>query len=474
MSISIPLLDRPSAVGDEGRPRQTSLAVASFTVAALVGVAGYLFGQWNMLLTLGTFTGLTSAGAALLDRERFVHLFFGHALLSWFGWPLALFVVTAPSYSRTGLAIAGFAVALTALGATWGDTADRDGLRRTVYASGAVYIVMGIWLVVFLLVGLFGAVALGLLVLVTEVSGPTTAPIGFCLVVFCSATAALFGIRWLPVRQLAPASDRTRWVERVERARSVAIGAMVAAIVGAGLVGVVDGLTATSKAATGLGVLASWPFVGPVAAVGGATFLAGAVAWLARAAAGLTDPASARHLAVALAALPLSLVTIAGMVLAIAAAGPVFSIGLLLALLFLVSPFVLVVGVALLLVAAQLYVLPDRAGGPALSAAALLVAAVGAAATSDVLAFACVAVALLVWDTSTYGLGITAELGLRPDTRRLELVHGVVSLAVALGAVGFVSGLDALRTGAFSGIGGAFPVVVACLGLLFLVLPLRG
>ena len=69
MSV-VPLLDSPSAVGDEGRPRATSLAVVSAVLAALVTAVGYRVGQPDLLLSLGPFAGLAAAGPEAPGRRR--------------------------------------------------------------------------------------------------------------------------------------------------------------------------------------------------------------------------------------------------------------------------------------------------------------------------------------------------------------------------------------------------------------------
>ena len=477
MSLAGPLLDRPSAVGDEGRPRAASLAIASVAVAALVVVAGYLAGEWTLGLALASVTGFTPAGVALLDRERFTDLFFGHALLTWFGWPLSVLVVAGPLYGRAGVAVAGFAVAMFALAATWADAADREALRRAVYAGGRTYAAMWLWLVVGTLAASFLLVALGALSLAAGAATPVTAALGFCFVLVCAGGAVVVGLRWLPVRQLSPPDRREAMVAHAARVRAAAVGAMVAGtLVGAAVVvgwlgGAFDGLSVRAPVvAAALEALASWAVVGPLGAVGGAVLLAGLCALVARSAAARTDPGSAARPAAVAAALPLAIAMV--VVLAVALSMPI--VGALLAPMALLSPLLVVLLLGVAYAAAESRLAPDRAGGPAMAAVGLLVAAVGAAPGSAPLAFACVAAACLVWDVSTYGLGITAELGRLPDTRRLELVHGVLSVGVATLAVLLVTGLDLLRTNSFGGVGGALPALVAGVGALLLVASLRG
>ena len=114
---------------------------------------------------------------------------------------------------------------------------------------------------------------------------------------------------------------------------------------------------------------------------------------------------------------------------------------------------------------------PDRTGAPAMVAVGLFVAAVAATRVSPLLAVVCVAAACLGWDLSTFGLGVTAELGHRPRTRRLVLVHGVVSVAVGTVAVLAVLALEALRPFVA---GNALPAFVVAGGVFLVVATLRG
>jgi len=297
-----PLLDSPSAVGDEGRPRATSLAVVSAVLAALVTAVGYRVGQPDLLLSLGPFAGLAAAGLALLDRRRFVHRFFGHALLTWFGMPLAGLVVLSPFLGPVPVTVAGLAVALFGLAATWSDTGDRKSLRRGLYATGRVTIATWLWLVVGLLVG---GVAVFLVVVPTSGNpGPSSAVVVFCGVLVVAAVGALVGLRWLPLRQLAARPHRRRVAATARRLQlATGVVAAVALLVGvAAVVAPADGWV--PDAAT---VLASRVTVGAVVGLAGATFLGGALARGARVVANRGDPATRDRLAAAFAAIPLSI-----------------------------------------------------------------------------------------------------------------------------------------------------------------------
>ena len=458
-----PLLDAPSAVGDEGRPRATSLTVVSFVLAALVTAVGYRLGQWDLLASLGVVTGLAAAGLALLDRRRFVHRFFGHALLTWFGMPLAGLVVLAPFIGRRAVAVAGAAVALFGLTATWSDTGDRRSLRRGLYAVVRTTVATVLWLALGLLVAGVGVV----LVRLPPSSEPTPAAalVGFCGVLAVASAATLAGLRWLPLRRLAPRPRRARVGATVRRLQ-IATGALLAAAV------VLGGVATLAPNGGGLGglaavaapALASRLVVGAVVSVAGTVFLAGALARTVRAVARRGDPDSSERLAAALAGLPLSaLVVVTGLV------DPLFGVVVLAVVLG--GQLLLLLGLSVGFAAGALGVVPDRTGAPATTAAGLLLAAVALAPTSALLAAACVAAACLSWDLSTFGLGVTAELGHRPRIRRLVVVHGLLSVGVGSLAVLAVAGLARFQ-GAVAG--DAFPAVVVATGALLVVATVRG
>jgi hypothetical protein len=462
-----PVLDAPSAVGDEGRPRATSLAVVSLVVVGLVTAVGYRIGQWDLALSLTTFTGLSAAGLALLDRERFVHGFFGHALLTWFGMPVAGLVFLSPAIGLAGVAVAGFAVALFGLTATWSDTGDRRSLRRGLYAVGRTTVATWLWLTVGLLV-------VGVAVLLVDVpaagaSTPTAALLGFAAVVVVASIGVLVGLRWLPLRELAPRPERDRVATTVRRlqvasgvATATAVVLAAAAILAPAGDGAVGGLRAL--AAVAAPVLGSRLALGAVVVTAGTVFLAGLLARSARAIARRGAPSARDRLAAALAALPLAV-----LVLLVISVAPLA--GLAVAVAIFALQFLLLLALAVTYAAAALAVIPDRAGAPAMTAAGLVLAAIPAASVSPALAVACVAVACLSWDLSTFGLGVTAELGHRPRVRRLELVHGLVAVAVGALAVGAVLALASLRPVVA---GGTVPAVLVAAGALLVAGTIRG
>ena len=475
MTIPIPLLDRSSAVGEEGRPRAASLTVAAVAVAALVVAGGFAIGQPDLLLALGPVTGLAAAGLTLLDRERFVHLLVGHCLFVWFGAPLALVVLAAPLVGRIGLVVDGFALALFGLAVTWGNAGTRSHLSDGLSAGILVFAAAILWLLGFAVV----AVALALAELSVEaLVGRSTAAGGIgslSIVVAYAATGSALAIRWLPIRQLTPRSRRPAVERRVASVRRYLLGTIAASVLlllAAALIQSQDVFSRLggSTLAAGFEALSSPFVVWPAVAVGTVGVLVGVGALALRRLARDSDPESAERLAA----------TVAGFVLAVAAiiAAALLAVsplvGAIAFLGVLAAPVALVVCVAVLVLAIDLGVLPDRASGAAVAACGLVVSAVGFASVSTPLTFACVAVALLVWDLSSFGLGVTAELGRIPETRRLELFHAVVAVALTVAVVVAATAVDALRTGVFAQFGGTVPAVVACLGALALLGTLRG
>lgn len=475
MTIPIPLLDRSSAVGDEGRPRAASLTVASFVVAVLVTAGGFVIGQPDLLLSLGSVTGLAGAGLALLDRERFVHLLAGHCLFVWFGAPLSLLVVFAPLAGRVGIAVDGFALALFGLAMTWGNAGTRTHLSDGLSASTLTFAAAILWLVG------FAAVAVGLAIAELSVEalvGQSSAAGGlaslFVVAAYAGAGIAV-AIRWLPIRQLTPRSRRPAVERRVAAVRRYALGTIAVAVLSLLAISLIrasggfERLEGTVPAA-GFSALPSPFVVWPAVTVGTVGILAGAVALTLRRLARDSDPASAERLAAVIAGFVLAVAAVVAA--ALVAVSPLVGVMALLAVL--AAPLALVVCVAILVLAIDIGVLPDRASGAAVAAFGLVISAVGFARISVPLTFACVAVALLVWDLSSFGFGVTAELGRIPETRRLELVHAVVGVGVTVAVVVALTAVDTFRTSVFAGVGGTVPAVVACLGALALLGTLRG
>ncbi|SER28425.1 hypothetical protein [Natrinema salaciae] len=482
MSLAGPRLDRPSAIGDEGRPRAASLWIASLAVVAVVGIVGVVIGESSLLPTLALVVGMTVAGIGLLERDGFVIQFVAHGCLLTFGSAFALVLFAAPFVTPSGLAVSGCALALAGIGAAWADIGG-DDLTPAATGTGIAYASMVIAAVVLAILTLVAVVGRTVLTGIVGVSSPVGSVVGFLLIVAATGCLVRLALRWLPVRQMTP-RDRRPTVERrltaVRRGLLYTVLGSVAAIVGIVVLsatGVFDVLTALPLLAAAFGALSSPIVVWPLVAVGGVSVGAGAVALLLRRLTrDVTAQTTRRTAAVAVGAglaVPFAL----GLVLLVASGeatvGP-FLIGAILLVGLLLGPlaFSLVVGSGV--VGAALGLLPARATGPAIAATGLVVAAIGLGRANPFVVFGCIAAAILVWDSATFGLGVTAELGHLPETRRLELFHGAVAVGIAVAAVVVAVGLELLRAGLFASAGAAGAAVVLVFGALVLVLPLRG
>ena len=475
MAIAGPRLDRPSAIGDEGRPRAASATIAALVVLLLLAATAYRSGQLRLVPLLGLATGLTVAGVALLDRHRFPHLLAGHLFVHVAGTGLFLLllgVVVLPH----GVVFGGFAVAMLGIAVTWANVGRAAVLRNALFQLGASYAgLFATFVGAFVLGGaVFGG--WGVLDGLLAEAAPGRSLAAFLGVVGVAGVLAALTIRGVPLPALTRRDRRPAVERRLGRARRLlgrgGLLALVAAVLvtiagGFGLFAVLEGVP---LAATLLPVLSSPVVLGPIVAgtvlVIVAGTLGGTTRWLFRRAENRW-----RRLAAATAGVLLgSLVFLSA---AAPGGGPTVE-GLQLATLGIAGPIEVAVLLGVLWFLVGTDIVPERALGPALAGAGLAIATVGLALDGFAapLVFASAAGAVLVWDVSTFGLGLTVELGHRPDTRRLELYHAARSLAVAAGAVVALVGLDALRGAVGSGVGAAPAVALAGLGVAALLLAL--
>lgn len=498
MALFGPRLDRPTAIGDEGRPRATSLTVASLLVfVALVVtttcpwtyslrfgdslvptlVVPACAGLGRFALGLMTLTGLVTAGLALLNRERFASLFIGQIIFLPPGTALvgglgALLLVR-PAY---GVFFTGFALALVALGSTWTDTTSAASVRPALFQEALTYVAVLLWVVLGALVYLAVLLVRGT---VGSSGEPTFALAMFLAFVFTSAALARIGLRWLPIRQLTPRGRRATadWLlGKIRRLNTVVLLASLAGIgvtVALAVVGLLPILYRLVPVLPELfGLLVSEPVVVAVFGVGLLTLALGVIALALRRATRPAEATGNRLLAPFVAGLVLTL----GMLPFTLSLLPIPLPTPVVLLVVLFGPIVLYLAGGTLVVAEYLSILPARAGGPALAAAGMVLATVGAALLglpgSVVVAMA--AVAMLVWDVSAFGLGVTAELGHIPETRRLELFHAVVGLGLGVAVVFVVGLLDLARTALAGDRVAVLAGALAVLGVLVMLLGVRG
>jgi len=473
MAIFGPRLDRPSAVGTEGRPRATSLTIASLAVVALFVLTGWELGMPGAILQYGTPLGFTVAGAALQTRDRLAHRFVGHLCFFLFG---SILVIQLLGVSfLTLVEITGFVVAMLALGLTWANVGDRAGIQETTTGIGMTYVSVFVWIILFGTLVVVYQFLFSVVVNSTLVYAPLAAFVTFAGLLTATALTVWLALGTLPILQLTPRPDRDRVRARVSRYRRftsrLAMISGAVAVFGVILLGYGGtGLSASGPVGFLFLALGSPVVLFAVVLVGTVGLFASAFAKAVRLVTTHVDASTGRFVAA---------VAAGGLLFAILAIVMVLLPGLVsqvvLALVLLMPLFVMF-ALGLFLALVEFGVVPDRAGGPAVAATAMLVAGIAAAlhGLSPLLVFGIVAGALLVWDVSTYGLGVTAEVGHLPQTRRLELFHGV--LAVGVGAL-VVAGLWGVVLGRrVFGIVAHGPVVavVLVLGLLVLTVIMRG
>ncbi|WP_436931861.1 DUF7519 family protein [Halosimplex halobium] len=469
-----PRLDRPSAVGDEGRPRATSLGIAAVTVVGLALATGFAVGQPTFLTGLGLVAGLATAGVALLDRDTLGETVVGHLLFLPGAALLGVLVVATPGDPYL---VGGYALALLGTAAAWADVADDDALEGALSQGILSYVFGLVWLFGAAIAVAAGYLAWRLVDSTVAAEDPTVAAIGFLFVLGAALGAVRLSLEGIPVVQLTPRGRRDAVRTRLGRVRRwLAVGAAVT--VGVGLLSLV--FTATDSPALApvpgatavVSALTSAFVVGPLLAVGAVALLAAGAAVAARQVTQRYDERKTRTVAAGVAGggyLVVLLFGVVPQVVGLLAFSPfLFLAGVLLA------PLAVFLAVGAALVAVRVDLFPERVGGPALAAAGLVVAAVGADSMGlpAPLVFATVAGALVVWDAGSFGLGLTAELGHRPETRRLELYHGVFTVGIGAAAVLGATALYAVRTSA--GGGHTLAMTAAVVGTLLLGALLRG
>lgn len=474
-----PRLDRPSAVGDEGRPRETSLGVATAVVLAVSIGVGIAIDDPVFFTGFALVVGLTVAGMALLERDRVRETVVGHLLFLPGASTLlvVLFLSGGPAF-----VVAGAAAALAGVGGAWADVGDGPSVRRAL-ESGVVSYVFGLlWLAV---AGVGVALALGFWNIATGVAGatrPTWALAGFWFLLGTACLCVRLALWAIPATELAP-RDRERRVQR----RVGRLGRRLVLVwLGTFVLTVVFALLAFSGSFQGAGVgpggvladgLTSRFVILPLVALSAVSLGVALLATLARKATTEYDASTSGTVAAALAGAGyVGLVTILAL-----SAGLFPAVAVVIVLASVVLPLLVFLALALAVVAIGLGVVPDGAAPLALAATGLVVVAVGAAGlgtptgtgASGLLVFGATAGALVVWDVGTFGLGVTAELGHLPDTRRLELYHGVFAVGVGVVAVAVATAADALVRPVSASVGTPAAMAVAAVGVCLVLVTLR-
>lgn len=484
MALAGPRLDRPSAIGEEGRPRTVSLWIATAVVLAVVTAGGVAIGRADLVLSLGTPVGLTVAGIGLVGRDRFGTQLVGYVLIVLFGSLLLVNVGVGLVVAGYGLAMAGASVSLFGIGLTWADAGNAESAKDTLVGTLITYVVMLVGLgFVFVLVVVLLAGGWAVRT-TTQGVAPGASTAWFVFAVGYAAAGVRVALWRLPFEQLT-ARSRRPWVrQRLDFAGWVTLAVAVASVpllVVTGVAtatGAFDGVAdSLPPVAVALDLLAAPLVLGTFGTVGTLALLASLAALLLRLATRRFDTSTVQWVAAAAAGgvMTFLLVTTVAFLFALPVSPfRVLGVALLLLVLFTVAPPILIAGTLVVTLGMEAGLIPDRAGGPAFAAAGMVLAAVGFGRISSLVVFGCVVAAAVAWDASWYGLGLTAELGLIPETRRLELFHAVVVLGVGAVSIVVLSGLELLRATALAGVGNTVGLYVAGVGVVLLLLPLRG
>lgn len=470
-----PRLDTPSAVGTEGRPRATSLTIAALVLAAFALATGVLQGDPQLFSGVALLAGLSVAGLTLLDRETLGPTVVGHLCFL----PSAAGVLAAIAMLDLPPAlVGGVVVAMVGVAAGWTNVLDSETVGSATVSSVVSYLFAIVGLVVVTLALAIGWLSWEILTSVAGATSPVTALLSLGALGFLATICLYLALRQLPVLQLTARSrreERARTLTRIKRGLAFAcLCAGTLAVVGPVTVALtpLGQVLATQPFATVLGLLSSWFVLGPLTAVTIGALLAATGAYSLRTFTTEFDASSVRTVGAAVAAAGY-LVLLVPFLLRVgfttAAPVTVFFAAILL-------PLAVYLLLLLALAAFKLGVVPERAAPAALTAAGLVCASIGAAQADlpALLVFGGVGGGLVAWDVSTYGLGLTAELGHRPETRRLELYHGVFAVGVGVLAVAVFRGVEIVRGTAGATIGSPETMAIAVVGVLLLLAPLRG
>lgn len=476
-----PRLDRPSAIGVEGRARAASLAIATAVVVGYTAVLTDQLSLWKPLNLAVLGIGLVVVGTALVDREEALAPFIGHFCFLP-GGLLVLAGVAVAGLRGPGVAVivAALILALFGVGAAWADSLGRGRLTTAIEGGAIATTVLVVVIGVLALV--LGVGALAWLAVESVVLPARRASIAGVLLLSGVALLALrTAIGWLPIVELAAPARRAGLADRVDLWRRVSLwlgtGGVVGWLIvhGLGLLGAVPPAATTVPANHLLGA----PLRLALALLTVIALAGAGLAWLTQQFAGL-DAESAQRLApvggtLGLVSLPIPILTwlFIGLTTdrnALVTAGLGF-------VLVVVGAILALAVLSLIVAVAGLDLLPDRAAPHALVAAGLLGVALGGGVVGapPPVVFVGAVGALVTWDVTEFGLGLTQEVGHVPETRHVELLHGVVSVGVAVVGVVVAWSLYVLVRFLGPATGAIAPVtILAVLGTITLLAAVRG
>ncbi|WP_146417206.1 DUF7519 family protein [Haloarcula hispanica] len=474
--IGGPRLDTPSAVGDEGRPRATSLTIVALIVTAFALATGVLSGDPRLFSGIALLAGIAVAGLSLLDRDGLGPTVIGHLCFL----PAATGVVASVGQVSVAPLIAfGVAVAMVGVATAWTDVLDRETVSEATVSSVVSYLFAVVGLVVGTVVVALAWLCWKVVSAVAGGASPIATTVCLGVLGVAASGCLYFAVTQLPLLQLTARSRRDAMANRLKRGtqslKLVALGSAAFSVVVplALLVTPFGQLVASPPFSLGIRLLSSWVVLAPLLAVTAGALLAGSGAIVIRKFTTEFDAASVRTVGAAIAAAGY-VVLLAPFLLRIG----IFGFASLPAVFFgaLLLPLVVYLLLVLVIGGLTFGLLPARAGPAALTASGLICASIGAAQAnlSSLLVFAGVVGGLVVWDVGTFGLGLTAELGHRPETRRLELYHSVFAVGVGLLGIAAVGLVDTARHAVGAAIGSPETMALAAIGVLLLLAPLRG
>jgi len=474
--IGGPRLDTPSAVGDEGRPRATSLTIVALIVTAFALATGVLSGDPRLFSGIALLAGIAVAGLSLLDRDGLGPTVIGHLCFL----PAATGVVASVGQVSVAPLLAfGVAVAMVGVATAWTDVLDRETVSEATVSSVVSYLFAVVGLVVGTVVVALAWLCWKVVSAVAGGASPIATTVCLGVLGVAASGCLYFAVTQLPLLQLTARSRRDAMANRLKRGtqslKLVALGSAAFSVVVplALLVTPFGQLVASPPFSLGIRLLSSWVVLAPLLAVTAGALLAGSGAIVIRKFTTEFDAASVRTVGAAIAAAGY-VVLLAPFLLRIG----IFGFASLPAVFFgaLLLPLVVYLLLVLVIGGLTFGLLPARAGPAALTASGLICASTGAAQAdlSSLLVFAGVVGGLVVWDVGTFGLGLTAELGHRPETRRLELYHSVFAVGVGLLGIAAVGLVDTARHAVGAAIGSPETMALAAIGVLLLLAPLRG
>lgn len=473
--IGGPRLDTPSAVGDEGRPRATSLTITALIVTAFALATGTLSGTPRLFSGIALLTGVSVAGMTLLDRETLGPTVIGHLCFLPAAAGVLASLIMLPVNAVLGV---GVVLAMIGVATGWTNVSDTDTVASTTVSSVVSYL--------FAVVGLVGAtlaVAIawlcwGILTAVAGLTSPVATLPSLSALVFVATIGLYLALRQLPVLELTARSRREKMettLARVKRSLGiVGLCAGVFAVISPFMVifTPLGKVLAAPPFSTVLRLLSSWLVFAPLVAITIGALLTATSALVLRKFTTEFDSSSVRTDGAVVAAGGYMLLLVTFLLrYSIVTARPItVFFGALLLPLAVYLILVLTLGVL------KLGMLPERAAPAALTAAGLICASIGAAQAGlpALLVFSGVVGGLVAWDVGTFGLGLTAELGHRPETRRLELYHGVFAVGVGVLGILIFGAVEIARQTVGTAVGSPETMAIAVIGVLLLLAPLRG